>query len=48
MGATISSTITKKTDYLFCGEAAGSKLEKAKKFRIKIFTSTEVEKEIEN
>ena len=48
MGAIVSSSITKKTDYLFCGESPGSKLEKAKKLGIKIFNLLDVEKEIEN
>ena len=48
MGATISSSVTKKTDFLFSGEAPGSKLEKAKKLGIKIFYLLDVEKEIES
>ncbi len=46
MGAKVSSNISKKTDYLFCGEEPGGKLEKAKKLKIKILTTTEVEEEI--
>ena len=44
MGATVSSNITKKTDYLFCGEEPGSKLEKARQFKIKILNDEELEK----
>ena len=46
MGATVSSTKSKKTDYLFCGEEPGSKLAKAKELKIKILKNNEVENEI--
>ena len=48
MGAIVSSSISKKTDYLFCGEGPGSKLEKAKQFKIKILNTIEVEKKLKN
>ena len=44
MGATVSSNITKKTDYLFCGKEPGSKLEKARQLKITILNDEEVEK----
>ena len=48
MGATVSSSVTKKQIIYLSGEAPGSKLEKAKKLGIKIFYLLDVEKEIEN
>ena len=48
MGAKISSSISSKTDFLFCGADPGSKLQKAKKLDIKIFYLDEVEQEIKN
>jgi DNA ligase (NAD+) len=38
-GATVVSTITKKTTLMLAGDEAGSKLEKARKQNIKIITS---------
>lgn len=37
-GYTYSSTITKKVNYLVCGENAGSKIDKAKKYGITVIT----------
>ena len=48
MGAKISSSISSKTDFLFCGTDPGSKLQKAKKLDIKIFYLDEVEQEVKN
>lgn len=37
-GGRVSSSVTSKTDYLIAGDEPGSKLEKAKKFHIKVIT----------
>ena len=46
MGARISSNISRKTDFLFCGKDPGSKLDKAMKLNIKIINASEVADEI--
>ena len=38
LGAIAGSSVTKKTDYLICGEKAGSKLAKAKELGIPVLT----------
>lgn len=40
-GAKISSSVSKKTDYLIYGESAGSKLDKAKQFNVKLLNEEE-------
>ena len=41
MGAKAGSSVSSKTDYLICGEKAGSKLEKARSLGIKVITPEE-------
>ncbi|WP_342263276.1 MULTISPECIES: NAD-dependent DNA ligase LigA [unclassified Spiroplasma] len=43
LNANITNTVSKNTDYLLVGSNAGSKLESAKKFNIKILTLAEYE-----
>ena len=46
MGGKVTSSVSSKTDYLICGESAGSKLTKAEKLGIKILKDEEFMKMI--
>lgn len=41
LGATEGSSVTRKTDYLICGEKPGSKLAKARELGIPVLTEQE-------
>lgn len=44
LGGKVSSSVSKKTDYIICGEEPGSKLQKGKQLGIKIISEEEFEK----
>jgi DNA ligase (NAD+) len=45
-GGSVTSSVSKKTDYVLAGEKAGSKLDKAKTLNIKILDELEFQKKI--
>jgi DNA ligase (NAD+) len=47
-GGRASSSVSKKTDFLVAGEAAGSKLDKAQEFNVKVLSEDELFKMLED
>ena len=41
LGATTGNAVSKNTDYLICGEKAGSKLDKARELGVQVLTEQE-------
>ena len=46
LGARVSGSVSKKTDYVIAGEEAGSKLTKAQELGVTVITEDEFEKMI--
>lgn len=46
LGANVTGSVSKKTDYLICGKDAGSKLEKANQLGVKVLTELEFKEEV--
>lgn len=47
LGANVTGSVSKKTDYLICGKDAGSKLEKAQNLGVKVLSEEEFKKEVQ-
>lgn len=48
LGARVTGSVSKKTDYVVAGEAAGSKLEKAESLGVKVLNEAELEEMLES
>lgn len=46
LGANVTGSVSKKTDYLICGRDAGSKLEKANQLGVSVLTEAEFKEEV--
>lgn len=47
LGANVTGSVSKKTDYLICGRDAGSKLEKANQLGVTVLTEKEFKEEVD-
>lgn len=47
LGANVTGSVSKKTDYLICGKDAGSKLEKANQLGVTVLTEEEFKEEVQ-
>ena len=46
LGANVTGSVSKKTDYLICGTDAGSKLQKANDLGVTVLNEEEFKKEV--
>lgn len=46
LGANVTGSVSKKTDYLICGKDAGSKLEKATQLGVQVMSEEEFKEEV--
>ena len=46
LGANVTGSVSKNTDFLICGRDAGSKLEKANQLGVTVLTEEEFRKEV--
>ena len=46
LGANVTGSVSKKTDYLICGKEAGSKLEKANQLGVTVLTEEQFKEEV--
>ena len=46
LGANVTGSVSKKTDYLICGKEAGSKLEKENQLGVTVLTEEQFKEEV--
>jgi len=47
LGANVTGSVSKKTDYLICGRDAGSKLEKARELGVTVLSEEQFKEEVD-